>query len=312
MDTVLESATELQFGYWEKHLTCHSYSFLLCAFASLPPLLHCSYISEGMISSPTQAPRVTQCSSVWTSRLSQSITPAALPLTELGSAIHAAHPQDPSDPRSPNRDGLNKPLYLTLQRAHSLSAHVREENISSHTVPKQGHKGRQKCVGLPHTPALCNGAKARTVLSPRTLVVERPEEGVPVCSLEEGVFNLHLPPAQLLAASKPLGQSEYALTLFYLLLDGMESVLRGLWRCSQPRALEDRNSFAEMQHMPPFGQQSIKVHIISSSPGVGATRNHPLQRAAHQEVLLLQVTYLRLSQTSCEIPRCVRIQKGGG
>lgn len=103
--------------------------------------------------------------------------------------------------------------------------------------------------------------------NPRTLVVERPEEGVPVCSLEEGVFNLHLPPAQLLAASKPLGQSEYALTLFYLLLDGMESVLRGLWRCSQPRALEDRNSFAEMQHMPPFGQQSIKVHILQPWSG---------------------------------------------
>lgn len=142
----------------------------------------------------------------------------------------------------------------------------------------QGQNTRQKCVGLPHTLALHAGAKAGTVLNLQTLVVERSEEGVAVCSLKEGIFNLHLPPAQLLAASKPLGQSEYALTLFHLLLDGMESVLCGLWGCSQPRALEDRHSFAQIQHVLLFQTLGQQSDFTSSSPGVGATRNHPPKR----------------------------------
>jgi len=151
----------------------------------------------------------------------------------------------------------------------------------------QSQKARQKCVGLPHALALCAEGKAGTALSPQTLVVECPEEGVAVCSLKEGIFNLHLPPAQLLAASKPLRQSKYALTLFHLLLDGMESVLRGLRGCSQSRALEDSHSFAQIRHVPPFQTLSQQSNPASSSPGAGATRNHS-HRAGHHEVLLLQ------------------------
>lgn len=98
-----ESATGLQFhfSYWEEPFRSHSFSFLLCTFTSLSPFLDCSNIRERMISSPTQAPRVTWHSSVGTSGLYQSITLAARPHTELGSAVHATCQQDP---RSPNRD----------------------------------------------------------------------------------------------------------------------------------------------------------------------------------------------------------------
>lgn len=74
-----------------------------------------------------------------------------------------------------------------------------------------------------------------------TLVVQRPQEGVPVRSLEESVLDLHLPPAQLLAASKSLGQLQDALPLVHLLLDGVEALLHGFGGRSQPGALQERN-----------------------------------------------------------------------
>lgn len=67
--------------------------------------------------------------------------------------------------------------------------------------------------------------------SPCTLVVECPQEGVTVRPLEERILNLHLPPAQLFAASKPLRQGQNALALCYLLLDGSQPFPHGFRGC---------------------------------------------------------------------------------
>lgn len=108
-----------------------------------------------------------------------------------------------------------------------------------------GTESQTEMCQTPTHPSLPDGAETGTAAGTQTLVVECPEEGVAVRALKQGILDLHLPPAQLLAASKPLGQREDALTLFHLLLDGMEPVLRGLRGRSQPRALEDRHSFAQ-------------------------------------------------------------------
>ena len=75
------------------------------------------------------------------------------------------------------------------------------------------------------------------------MVVQRPQEGVPVRSLEESILDLHLPPAQLLAASKPLGQLQDALPLVHLLLDGVEALLHGFGGRSEPGVLQERNRY---------------------------------------------------------------------
>lgn len=149
------------------------------------------------------------------------------------SALRATHQRDPHSPEKDFKISILNPS----QNQPSV--------CSSHTVPKQNHIFRDRRpdrnVSGSHTAWLCV-LEPRRALSSQTFVVEGPEEGVSVCALEKGVLNLHLPPAQLLAARKPLRQRQDAPALLQLLLDGIESLLRGLGGCPQPRALENKTA----------------------------------------------------------------------
>lgn len=108
----------------------------------------------------------------------------------------------------------------------------------------------------PTQPGCVLGAEAGGALSTQTFVVESPEEGVSVCPLEKGVLDLHLPPAQLLAAREPLRQRQDAPPLLQLLLDGIQPLLRGLRGCPQPRALQNKHGSAQEGHGPPLQRVS--------------------------------------------------------